>query len=42
MISRPPTSNIKTLGTLMPMDPFKNDAYKEAYTKYDEFKEVFQ
>jgi hypothetical protein len=26
----------------MRMDPFTRDAYKEAYTKYEDFKEVFQ
>ena len=26
----------------MPMDPFTHDAYKEAYTWYEDFKEVFQ
>jgi len=26
----------------MYMDPFTHDAYKEAYTKYEDFKEVFQ
>jgi hypothetical protein len=28
MLSRPPTSNIISLGTLMHMDPFTHDAYK--------------
>jgi hypothetical protein len=42
MLSRPPTSNITTLGTLMHMDPFTHDAYKEAYTEDEDFKEVFQ
>jgi hypothetical protein len=42
MISRPPTSNSTTLGTLMHMDPFTHDAYKEAYIEYEDFKEVFQ
>jgi hypothetical protein len=42
MLSRPPTSNITALGTLMHMDPFTHDAYIEAYTKDEDFKEVFQ
>jgi hypothetical protein len=42
MLSRPPTSKITTLGNLIHMDPFTHDAYKEAYTKYEYFKEVFQ
>jgi hypothetical protein len=42
LISRPPTSKITTLGTLMHMDPFTHDAYKEAYTKYEDFKEVLK
>ena len=29
MLSRPPTNNIKTLGTIMHMEPFTNDLYKE-------------
>jgi hypothetical protein len=33
MPSRPPTSNITNLGTLMHMDPFTHDVYKEEYTK---------
>jgi hypothetical protein len=42
MLSQPPTSNITTLGTLMHMDPFTHDAYKEAYIEDEDFKEVFQ
>jgi hypothetical protein len=42
MLSRPPTSKITILGNLMPMYPFTHDAYKEACTKEDEFKEAFQ
>jgi hypothetical protein len=30
------------LGTLMHMDPFTHDAYKDTYTEDDDFKEVFQ
>jgi len=42
MLSRPPTSKIITFRTLMHMNPFTHDAYKNAYTKDEEFKEVFQ
>ena len=42
MISRPPTSMITALGTLMHMEPFTHDAYKEASTQYKDFKYVFQ
>jgi len=42
MLSWPPTSKITYFGTLMHMDPFNHDAYKEAYTEYEDFKEVFQ
>jgi hypothetical protein len=42
MLSRQPTPKITALGTLMHMDPFTHYAYKEAYTKYEDFKEVFQ
>jgi len=42
MISRQPTSNITTLWTLMHMNPFTHDAYREAYSKDEDFKEVFQ
>jgi hypothetical protein len=38
MISRPPTSNIKTLGTLMHMDPLTHDAHKDACIGDDDFK----
>jgi hypothetical protein len=41
MLSRPPTSKITTLGTLMHMEPFTHDAYKEAYIEDEDFKEVF-
>ena len=41
MLSRPPTSNITSLGNLMHMDPFTHDAYKEAYIEDEDFKEVF-
>ena len=40
IISQPPTSKITTLWTLMHMDPFTHDAYKEAYTKDEDFKKV--
>ena len=42
MLSWPPTSNITTLGTLMHMEPFSHDAYKEEYIEDEDFKEVFQ
>jgi hypothetical protein len=42
MLSRPPTSKIISLGTLMHMDPFTHDAYREAYIEDEDFKEVFQ
>jgi hypothetical protein len=41
MLSRPPTSKIIALGTLMHMDPFTHDAYIEAYIEDEDFKEVF-
>jgi len=41
MLSRPPTSNIVDLGTLMHMEPFTHDAYREAYIEDEDFKEVF-
>jgi hypothetical protein len=42
ILVRPPTSEITTLGTLMHMEPFTHDAYKEAYIEDEDFKEVFQ
>jgi hypothetical protein len=42
ILSGPPTSKITTLVTLMKMDMFTHDAYKEAYIKNEDFKEVFQ
>ena len=42
ILSRPPTSNIIDLATLMHMDPFTHDAYREAYSKDEDFKEVYQ
>ena len=42
MLSRPPTTNITNLGTLMHMEPFTHDACKEEYIEDGEFKEVFQ
>ena len=42
IISRPPTSNITSLGTLMHMEPFTHDAYIEVYIEDEDFKEVFQ
>jgi hypothetical protein len=42
MISRLPTYDTTYLGALMHIDPFNHDAYKERYTKDEDFKEVFQ
>jgi len=42
MISRPPTSNITTFGTLIHMDTFTYDAYREAYSEDEYFKVVYQ
>ena len=42
MFSRPFTTNITNLCTLMHMDPFTHDAYKELYIEYEGFKEVFK
>ena len=41
MLSRPLKSKITTLGTLMHMETFTHDAYKEAYIEDEDFKEVF-
>jgi len=41
MPPRPPTSKIKALGTLMHMKPFTHDAYKEAYSKDEDFMGAF-
>jgi len=38
MLSSPPTSKITTSGTLMHIEPFTHDAYKEAYSEDEEFK----
>jgi hypothetical protein len=42
MLSRPPTSKITALVTLVHMEPFTHDAYKETYTEDEDFKEVFR
>eukprot|EP00253_Pinus_taeda_P004842 PITA_04842 len=42
MLSRPPTSMIIALGTLMHMDPFTHDAYRETYSEDEDFTEVYQ
>jgi hypothetical protein len=42
MLSRPPTSKITALGTLMHMVPFTHDSYREGYKEDEDFKEVFQ
>ena len=41
ILSRPPTSNLTVLGTLMYLDPFTHDSYREAYSEDENFKEVF-
>jgi hypothetical protein len=41
ILSRPPTSKITTLGTLMHMNHFIYDAYRETYAKDEDFKKVF-
>jgi hypothetical protein len=38
ILSRPRTSNITRLGTLMHINNFTHDAYKEAYTEDEDFK----
>jgi hypothetical protein len=42
MLSRPHKSETTTLGTMMHMEHFTHDAYKEAYIEYEDFKEVFE
>jgi len=42
ILSRPLTSKITALGTLLYMDPLTHDTYKNEYTKDEYFKEVFQ
>ena len=42
MLSGPPTSKITSFGTLMHMEPFTHDSYKEAYSEDEDFKEVYQ
>jgi len=42
ILSRPPTLKITALGTLMDMEPFTHDAYREAYLEDEGFKEVYQ
>jgi hypothetical protein len=42
MLSQPPTSKITTLLTLMHMELFTHDAYKEACLEDEDFKEMFQ
>lgn len=41
ILSRPPILKIVTLGTLMHMDPFTQDAYGDAYLEGEDLKEVF-
>ncbi len=40
MLSRQPTSKITPSRTLMHMEPFTHDAYKEAYIEDEDFNEV--
>jgi len=42
MISRPCISKITIFGTLMHMEPFTHDAYREAYSEDEDVKEVCQ
>jgi hypothetical protein len=42
MLSMFPTFKITYLGSLMHMDPFTHDAYKEECTEDEDFKEAFQ
>jgi hypothetical protein len=43
MLLRPPTlGKITTLGSLMHMEMFTHDAYKEEYTKDSDFMVIFQ
>lgn len=42
VLSRPPTSKITSFGTIMYMDPFTHDAYREAYSEVEDFKEVYK
>ena len=42
MLSRPPTSIITTLWTLMHIEPFTHYAYKEGDIQDEDFDEVFQ
>jgi hypothetical protein len=42
MLSRPPTSNIAALVTLICMNPFIHDSYREACMEYEDFIEVLQ
>ena len=41
MLARTPITKITTLDTLMHMDPFTHDAYKDEYIEYENFNEVF-
>lgn len=42
MLSKPPTSKIINLGTLMHMEAFTHDAYRDAYSEDEKFKDLFQ
>ena len=41
MVSRPPTTKIINLGTVIHMEHFTHDTYKDEYIEDEEFKEVF-
>jgi len=41
MLLRLLTTNITVLGTLMHMETFTHNMYKEGYIKYEDFKEIF-
>lgn len=38
MLSNPSTSKTIVVGTLVHMDPFKHDVYKDVYIEYGDFK----
>jgi hypothetical protein len=41
-LSSPPTSKIISFKTIMHMEPFTQEAYKEKYPKDEDFKGVYQ
>ena len=42
MLSRLSTLNITAFGNLMHIDPFTHDAYREAYSKDKDLKELYR